>query len=158
LNYSRPAIAINRRPVTSRAPLPAPHNASCVFTERANKSAYHLQPSTNCGDTAPTKQKGLILSCFCRDFLVQQVPLKFRIQCSKEATSRPKIYSWHNNFVETGCSVRHAKTLGRPCVSDATVEQFRESFVRSPRKSARRSSLETGIPNVIEWRYENVYT
>jgi hypothetical protein len=38
-SYSRPAIAINRRPVTSRAP----HNASCVFTERANKSAYHLQ-------------------------------------------------------------------------------------------------------------------
>jgi hypothetical protein len=42
---SRPAIAINRRPVTSRAPLHAPHNASCVFTERAN-----LQPSINCGN------------------------------------------------------------------------------------------------------------
>jgi hypothetical protein len=39
LNYSRPAIAINLRPVTSRAPLQAPHKASCVFPERANKSA-----------------------------------------------------------------------------------------------------------------------
>jgi hypothetical protein len=43
----RPATATNRRPVTSRAP----HNASCVFTERINKSAYHLQPNINCGDT-----------------------------------------------------------------------------------------------------------
>jgi hypothetical protein len=48
LSYSRPAIAINRRPVTSRATLRAPHNASCVFTERANKSAYHLRQSINC--------------------------------------------------------------------------------------------------------------
>jgi hypothetical protein len=56
LNYIRQAIAINRRPVTSRAPLQAPHNASCVFTERANKSAYHLHTNINCGDTAPTKE------------------------------------------------------------------------------------------------------
>jgi hypothetical protein len=55
INYSRPAIAIDRRPVTSRAPLHAPHNASCVYTERANKSAYHLQPSINCvGEYPPT--------------------------------------------------------------------------------------------------------
>jgi hypothetical protein len=55
LNYNRPAISINRRPVTSRAPLQAPHNASCVFTERVNKSAYHLQPSINCEGIPPTK-------------------------------------------------------------------------------------------------------
>jgi hypothetical protein len=45
-NYSRPAIAINRRPVTSRVS----HNASCVFTERVNKIAYHLQSNINCGN------------------------------------------------------------------------------------------------------------
>jgi hypothetical protein len=27
---------------------------------------------------------------------------------------RPTIYSWHKNFVETQCSVRHAKSPGRP--------------------------------------------
>jgi hypothetical protein len=48
-NYSCLAIAINRRPVISRAPPQALHNASCVFTERVNKSAYHLQPNINCG-------------------------------------------------------------------------------------------------------------
>jgi hypothetical protein len=41
-------------------------------------------------------------------------------------------YSWHKNFVETGCSVRHAKLPGRQCVSGATVKHLRESFVRIP--------------------------
>jgi hypothetical protein len=30
----------------------ASHNASCVITLRVNKSAYHLQPSINCGSSA----------------------------------------------------------------------------------------------------------
>jgi hypothetical protein len=46
----------------------------------------------------------------------------------------PKIYSCQKNFVEAGCFVRHAKSSGRPRVSDATVEQSREKFVGSPRK------------------------
>jgi hypothetical protein len=49
---SRPAIAINHRPVTSRAPLQASHNASRVITVIANKSAYHPQKSINCGPSA----------------------------------------------------------------------------------------------------------
>jgi hypothetical protein len=48
--------------------------------------------------------------------------------------------------------VLHAKSPGRPCVSDATVEQLGESFVRSPRRSKRLASRETGIPNVTLWR------
>jgi hypothetical protein len=55
LNYSRPAIATNRRPVTSRAQLKDPHNARCVFPECDNKSAYHLHTNINCGDNAPTR-------------------------------------------------------------------------------------------------------
>jgi hypothetical protein len=40
-DYSRSAIAINSRPVTSRDPPQAQHNASGVFTVRVNKRAYH---------------------------------------------------------------------------------------------------------------------
>jgi hypothetical protein len=40
--------------------------------------------------------------------------------------------------------VRHVTPPGRPCVSDATVEQRRESFTRSPQKSTRRASRESG--------------
>jgi hypothetical protein len=48
-DYSRPVIAINSRPVTSRAPPQASYNASGVFTVCVNKRAYHLQTSINCG-------------------------------------------------------------------------------------------------------------
>jgi hypothetical protein len=78
-----------------------------------------------------------------------QVQRKFRIQYRKEPPSRPAIYSWHKNFVETGCSVRHAKSFGCPCVSDAIVEQLREGLVQSPWKSMRRASWETSTPNVL---------
>ncbi|PNF31024.1 hypothetical protein B7P43_G18027 [Cryptotermes secundus] len=77
-----------------------------------------------------------------------QVQRKFHTQYRKEPPSRPTIYSWHKNFVQTGCSACHAKPPGQPCVSDATVKQIRESFIRSAQKSRRRTSWETGIPNV----------
>jgi hypothetical protein len=76
-----------------------------------------------------------------------QVQKKVHAQYRKEPPSRSTIYSLHKNFAETVCPVRHAKSSCRPCVSDATVEQLRESFVGSPRKSTRRASGETGIPN-----------
>jgi hypothetical protein len=44
--------------------------------------------------------------------------------------------------------VCHAKPPDRPSVSNATVEQLKESFVQSPLKPTRRASRETGIPNV----------
>jgi hypothetical protein len=53
----------------------------------------------------------------------------------KEPPSRPIIYSWHKNFVEDRCSVRHTKSPGHQCVSDTTVEQLRESFVPNKQKS-----------------------
>jgi hypothetical protein len=61
-----------------------------------------------------------------------QVQRRFRIQYRNETPSRSTIDSWHKNFAETGCSVRHAKSPSRPYVSDATVVQL-----RSPRKSTR---------------------
>jgi hypothetical protein len=81
-----------------------------------------------------------------------QVQGKFRFQCRKEPPSRPSIYSWHKNFVDIGFSVRHTESPGRPCVSDATVEQLRESFVWSPRKSTQRECRRTGVPYVTVWR------
>lgn len=60
------------------------------------------------------------------------VQRRFHMEYGKDPPSRPTIYSWHKNFVETGCSVRHEKSPGRPQVSDAVVEQIRESFARCP--------------------------
>jgi hypothetical protein len=81
-----------------------------------------------------------------------QVERKFRTQYRKEPPSRSTIYSCRKNFAETGCSLRHAKLTGRPCVSNAALEQLRESFVRSSRKSTRLASREAGIPNITVWQ------
>jgi hypothetical protein len=41
-----------------------------------------------------------------------QVERKFRSQYCTESPGRPTTYSWCKNFVETGCSVCHAKSSG----------------------------------------------
>ncbi|XP_046681621.1 LOW QUALITY PROTEIN: protein ZBED8-like [Homalodisca vitripennis] len=51
------------------------------------------------------------------------VQRRFRTEYGRVLPSRPSIYSWHKNFVETGCCVRHEKSPCRPQVIDATVEQ-----------------------------------
>jgi hypothetical protein len=76
----------------------------------------------------------------------------FYTQYRKERPSRPSVYSWHKNFVETGCSVHHAKSPGRPCVSDVAEEQLKESSVRSPFGKLVFQTLVCGEC------YENVYT
>lgn len=80
------------------------------------------------------------------------VQRRFRTEYQKEPPSRPTIYSWHKNFIETGCAVVHSKSPGRPGVSNAVVEQIRETFVRSPRKSTNRASRESGIPQPTVWK------
>ena len=80
------------------------------------------------------------------------VQRNFRTHYHKRPPTRPTIYSWHRNFIASGCSVTHNKSPGRPSVSDATVEQVRESFVRSPSKSTRRASRDIGISHVTVWR------
>jgi hypothetical protein len=75
---------------------------------------------------------------------------EFLTQYRKEHSNRPTVYWWHKNFIATGCFVLHAKSTGRPCVSDTSVEQIWESFVWSPRKSTWRACRETGIPVVTD--------
>ncbi|PSN37781.1 hypothetical protein C0J52_15850 [Blattella germanica] len=47
------------------------------------------------------------------------------------------------HFVKTGCSVSHSKHTSRSRMGEAMVEQVRDSFVQSPRKSMRHTSRET---------------
>jgi hypothetical protein len=60
-----------------------------------------------------------------------QVQRKFRTQYRKKPPSRPTIYSWQKSFVETGCSKHHAKSPGRPCVSDPEVKPVVESVTKT---------------------------
>ncbi|KAG8268281.1 hypothetical protein J6590_030659 [Homalodisca vitripennis] len=54
------------------------------------------------------------------------VQRNFRTKYAKDPPSRPTIYEWHSCFVETGCSVKHKKSSGRPSTSDEVVEQIDE--------------------------------
>jgi hypothetical protein len=47
------------------APLQAPHNSSCVFTERVNKGAYHLQPSMDCGGNTHPHTHCVLYALYC---------------------------------------------------------------------------------------------
>lgn len=80
------------------------------------------------------------------------VQRKFRTEYVRDPPSRPTIYEWHKCFLETGCSVRHNKSPGRPRTSDVVVEQVRQSFVTTPTKSTRRASRELGVPHMTVWR------
>lgn len=80
------------------------------------------------------------------------VQRNFRTKYAKNPPCRPTIYEWHKCFVETGCSVKHKKSSGRPSTSDEVVEQVRQSFVNSPTKSTRRASRELQVPHMTVWR------
>jgi hypothetical protein len=54
---------------------------------------------------------------------------EFSTQDRKEPPIRPTVYSWHKNFVQTVCTVRHAKSPVAQVFLDATVEHLRESFI-----------------------------
>ena len=62
-----------------------------------------------------------------------------------------QIWRWHNKFKSVGCLCR-AKGSGRPQISEEKVEQVRQNLLRSPKKSVRRTSLETKIPTTTVWR------
>ncbi|KAJ4442664.1 hypothetical protein ANN_04253 [Periplaneta americana] len=65
----------------------------------------------------------------------------------------PQDFKQNWTRVKRNLHLAHNKVLPDVHVwADAVVEQVKESFVRSPRKSTRRASRETGIPQPTVWR------
>ena len=62
------------------------------------------------------------------------------------------ILAWYNRFVENGCVSHRQPGQGRPCVADETIENVQQTFVRSPRKSTKRASLELNILKTTVWK------
>lgn len=73
------------------------------------------------------------------------VQRRFRLEYGRDPPSNNSIKRWYQQFKDTG-NVLHMKGAGRPTVSEEVVDRVREAFLRSPRKSTRRASLELGIP------------
>jgi hypothetical protein len=57
------------------------------------------------------------------------------------------ILKWYSNFIEKGCICDQRKGHSvRPSVSEQVVDRVRGAFLRSPKKSTRRASLESHVP------------
>lgn len=73
-----------------------------------------------------------------------KVQREFRRVYNKAAPDSKRIKAWHTQFLNTG-SVEKRHGGGRR-VSDEHVENVREAFQRSPRKSIRQASRELQMP------------
>jgi len=85
----------------------------------------------------------------CRS--VTTVQRQFCTKFGKQPPSDNSIRRWYAQFQETGCVCRR-KSTGRPSVTEEQVEQVRQAFVRSHRKSTVRGSRELTVRQPTVWR------
>jgi len=71
-------------------------------------------------------------------------------QIRKTTPSDNSIRMWYTQFQVTGCVCKR-KSSGRPSVTEEQMEQVRQAFLRSPRKSTVRGNRELGIPQPTVW-------
>ena len=69
----------------------------------------------------------------------------------KKSPTAKQIWSWKKKFEDEGCLCR-AKGSGRPATAEGKVERIRQTLLLSPKKSIRRTSMETLIPPTPVWR------
>jgi transposase len=93
---------------------------------------------------ASVQEKAQVVLWFAETKSVTKAQRMFRLQYKKAAPHRNTILQWMNAFRETG-SVQKLHGGGRR-VTEEQLEQVRESFTRSPRKSLRRGARELQIP------------
>ena len=98
-----------------------------------------------------SKEKSFCVLEYARTQSPKTVQRAFFAKFAKNAPTSKQIWTWHHIFKDEGCLCR-AKGSGRPSTSEEKVEQVRETFLRSPRKSVRRASAETQIPRTTVWR------
>jgi hypothetical protein len=80
------------------------------------------------------------------------VAKKFCTQYRNEPPSRSTIYSWHKQFVETGCSVRHAKLCkARLSIFQQQKQNARNRFNAVPDLRLHTSSIRQSIRRILGW-------
>jgi hypothetical protein len=89
-------------------------------------------------------------------FTNRKSPLAFRSdkiqnKVLQKSPQRTPILAWYNRFAETGCVSHTEPGQSRPCVANETIENVRQTFVRSPRKSTKRASLKLIVPKTTLW-------
>lgn len=98
-----------------------------------------------------SKEKAFCVLEYARTQSPKTVQCAFFTNFAKKAPTTKQIRTWHQKFQEKGC-LCIPKSPGQPSTSAETVEQVREAFLRSTRKSVRRASTGTHIPQTTVWR------
>ena len=70
---------------------------------------------------------------------------------SKKSPTAKQTWSWKKKFEDEDCMSR-AKGSGRPAKAEGKVQRICQTLLRSPKKSIRRTSMETVIPRTTVWR------
>jgi hypothetical protein len=111
--------------------------------------------------TSPTEHSWCVLEfVLCNSFVVVQ--RAFRKQFGRRGPAEMSIRRWYEQFRYRGCICHQGKgRMGRPSVTQETVDRVRETFTRSPRKSVRTASRELKIPEPtvrkILWKWLQLY-
>ena len=98
-----------------------------------------------------SREKSFCVSEYARTNLNKTVQRAFVRKFSKKSSTAKQIWSWKKKFEDEGCLCR-AKGSGRPATAEGKVERTRQTLLRSPKKSIRRTSMETLITPTTVWR------
>ncbi|KDR22379.1 hypothetical protein L798_02470 [Zootermopsis nevadensis] len=75
---------------------------------------------------------------------VTLVRREYRSVFNEEPPHENNIRRWDKQLKETGSLLKQSRP-GRPSVSNDTIEAVRASYLRSPKKSVRKCSVELGV-------------
>lgn len=99
---------------------------------------------------ASSEQKAFCVLQFARTESVVTVQRTFCIKFQCNPPSDNNICRWYHQFEDIGCLCK-GKSMGWPRLSKERVEQVRESFTCSLKKSVQKVSRELAIPVMPVW-------
>ena len=98
-----------------------------------------------------SREKAFCVLEYARANSNKTVQRAFVRKFSKKSPAAKQIWSWKKKFKDEGCLCR-AKGSGRPATAEGKVKRIRQTLLRSPKKSTRRTSMETLIPPTTVWQ------
>jgi len=99
--------------------------------------------------TFADKEKAQYVLCFAATNSLVSVKCKFRNDFRRKPPHVKNIHRSFEQFEEAGIVCKR-KSSGRPAVTEANVERFRQSFIRSTNKSISRRSLRNSNFNCVQ--------
>ena len=97
-----------------------------------------------------SREKAFCVLEYARTNSNKTVQRVFVRKLPKKSPTAKQIWCWKKKFEDEGCLCR-AKGSGRPATAEGKVERIRQTLLRSPKMSTRRTSVRTLIPPTTVW-------